>query len=245
MVTEFNREQMLGLLRDFNLLTGIRICLFDIDFNELLAFPEEQPDYCLKIRGEKGGIDRCRASDEAALSTARRTGGFFIYSCHAGFTEAVCPIRHEGQTLGYLMFGHVKHGFSPEQVRAAAGIMESCAGYIYLSRLVQFKDGALERRLGEYLAENISGDLSVDTLCRVLKVSRVALYSLFSRLYGSSPAAHVRALRLERACKLLTTTGKKIAFVASESGFADYNYFAKQFKRQYGISPGRFRASKI
>lgn len=241
MVTEFNREQILELLRDFNLLTGIRICLFDIDFNEVLAYPEAQPEYCLNIRGCAEGIKKCRDCDITALSVARKTKGFHIYSCHAGFIEAVCPIRYEGDTLGYLMFGHVREGTSPGQVKAAAKIMESCAGYIYLSRLIKLKENALEKRLGEYLAANLSGDLSVDTLCTCFNLSRVSLYSLFNRMYGRSPAAHIRTLRLERACRLLKTTDKKIAFIASDSGFEDYNYFAKQFKKEYGISPGKYR----
>jgi two-component system, response regulator YesN len=43
--------------------------------------------------------------------------------------------------------------------------------------------------------------------------------------------------KLERACKLLKDTNMKIYEIADNLGYSNMNYFSKQFKEHYGISP--------
>ena len=47
---------------------------------------------------------------------------------------------------------------------------------------------------------------------------------------------------IQQAQKLLKETAWPITRVASESGFADYNYFCRVFKKETGISARKYRS---
>ena len=51
--------------------------------------------------------------------------------------------------------------------------------------------------------------------------------------------------RIDRARYLIITTDKKISTIASECGFNDMSYFAKQFKRIVGISPKEYKKGAV
>jgi len=46
---------------------------------------------------------------------------------------------------------------------------------------------------------------------------------------------------MEHAKKLLRETNLKMWQVAEESGFNDYHYFSKVFKKAEGMSPAQYR----
>lgn len=69
----------------------------------------------------------------------------------------------------------------------------------------------------------------------------------FSRLIreelGMSFREKQSEIRLERACELLATTEAKMVDVALESGYQSLSLFNLMFKRRFGVSPGKWRAS--
>ena len=152
-----------------------------------------------------------------------------------GLTECVSPIMQQGHCLGFIMLGQTASGqedgfekirekikaysldeqkafslysliqFSPtEKVRAAVSIMDACAGYLYLHKLISAGE-SMGARLNAYILGNLKGDLSVDRLCRVFKLSRVDLYACFKHAFQTTPAEFIKRARLERAKELLET----------------------------------------
>jgi len=63
----------------------------------------------------------------------------------------------------------------------------------------------------------------------------------FRILLGTSPYRYLVMRRLDRA-RLLLRNGYPIAEVAYASGFADQSHMTRQFRRAYGIPPGRWRS---
>ena len=55
--------------------------------------------------------------------------------------------------------------------------------------------------------------------------------------------AYLTSVRLERAVELLRTTEDKTYIIAAQVGYTEPNYFSYVFKKQYGISPSRYRAA--
>jgi AraC family L-rhamnose operon transcriptional activator RhaR/AraC family L-rhamnose operon regulatory protein RhaS len=72
-------------------------------------------------------------------------------------------------------------------------------------------------------------------------LSRRHFLRLFQQVYGTSPLQHLLDLRLQHAAALLNSTALPITRVAFESGFADSNYFTRQFTARYGVAPRKFR----
>jgi AraC-like DNA-binding protein len=73
--------------------------------------------------------------------------------------------------------------------------------------------------------------LSVDRIAREAGYSRHYFSRLFRREMGISPHAHLQQFRLQRALNQITTTEMPIKQIALESGYRDYAYFCKEFKR--------------
>lgn len=94
----------------------------------------------------------------------------------------------------------------------------------------------------EHYQEN---DLSADSICRYLNVSAAYFSTIFKREVGMSFVAYLTKVRLEHAVELLRTTEDKTYIIASQVGYTEPNYFSYVFKKQYGISPSRYRANML
>lgn len=90
---------------------------------------------------------------------------------------------------------------------------------------------ATERVLRLVEREYRNPGLSVDRIAREAGYSRHHFSRLFRRETGTSPHAHLQQFRLQRALDQITTTDTPIKQIAFESGYRDYSYFCKEFKR--------------
>jgi AraC-like DNA-binding protein len=88
-------------------------------------------------------------------------------------------------------------------------------------------------------------DLSLSQLAERIGLSADHLGVLFQREMGMTPSDYRTRLRLLRARELLVSTAKPVSEVARESGFPDANYFARVFRKVYGMSPREFSRSNL
>lgn len=103
----FQLEPLRSLLADFYAVTRRQIGLFDAAGNVVLRYPESMPLFCHIIMSSPKGREKCAECDRKGCQLALRQEGLVSYPCHAGLKEVCAPIRLEGQTVGYLMFGHI------------------------------------------------------------------------------------------------------------------------------------------
>ena len=67
-------------------------------------------------------------------------------------------------------------------------------------------------------------------------------YSMrFRQIVGRSPLDYLIHHRLERASQLLSSTNMRISEAAYQVGFTSMSYFARRFRRMYGLTPKAFR----
>lgn len=52
---------------------------------------------------------------------------------------------------------------------------------------------------------------------------------------------YVGSVRLNCACKLMADGDRRLLDICEESGFSDYRYFSRAFKRQFGMTPEQYR----
>ena len=97
-----------------------------------------------------------------------------------------------------------------------------------------------------YINTNLSSEIKVDELCRLVGMSKSSLYRLFTEEYGISPAQLVLEERLKYAKELLTEQkDMKVKEVAYASGFNDPNYFNRAFKKAEGCTPVAYRCQHL
>ncbi|MDD3927268.1 MAG: helix-turn-helix domain-containing protein, partial [bacterium] len=103
-------------------------------------------------------------------------------------------------------------------------------------------------RLGEimsYIEQHTSEMLTLAQLARIAGVSVSTLHRTFRAALGVSPMEYVIRRRLERAAGLLRYTDLTITEIASQTGFTDSNFFARQFRKRFGCAPRELRRSAV
>lgn len=94
----------------------------------------------------------------------------------------------------------------------------------------------------EYVKNHYSDEnLSLDVICEVLGVSNSYFSTIFKKETGKSFIGYLTDYRMERASRLLMETKEKSYIIARSVGYMDPNYFSYVFKRQFGISPSKYR----
>ncbi len=81
----------------------------------------------------------------------------------------------------------------------------------------------------------------IDELGRLAHMSESTLRRLFKDYTGKTLGDYLREMRMVTAARMLLLTDASISTIATESGYADANYFARVFKKVFGISPVAYR----
>jgi AraC-like DNA-binding protein len=82
---------------------------------------------------------------------------------------------------------------------------------------------------------------TVQELSGKVGLSRTTFTKRFSTAMGKTPTRYLVGWRLARAAQLLRETGSPLAAIASQVGYSTEFAFAAAFRREHGISPGRYR----
>lgn len=78
-------------------------------------------------------------------------------------------------------------------------------------------------------------------IAQQLGMSRMQLHRKLKVLRNQNSREYITELRINHAKEQLQSTDKFIYQIAEESGFNDYSYFSKIFKKEIGYAPMCFR----
>lgn len=92
-----------------------------------------------------------------------------------------------------------------------------------------------------YIEHHFIEPLSIEELAAMSNLSIRHFTRIFHNTYETTPGNYILALRMKHACSLLKNTGVNISEVAFRSGFNDSNYFTRQFRKRYNITPRQYR----
>ncbi|MET3938001.1 AraC family L-rhamnose operon regulatory protein RhaS [Paenibacillus sp. PvP094] len=123
---------------------------------------------------------------------------------------------------------------------------------VYLSRHYDTQEKGMEGNHLMHLANAISymedhylEPLTLEEIAGKSNISVRHLNRIFRSYYQMTPIAYMLTLRLERACSLLKHSSLTITQISYECGFNDSNYFTRQFRKAYGVSPKVYRQNHI
>ena len=93
----------------------------------------------------------------------------------------------------------------------------------------------------QILEANILSDRTISQIFQNRSCSYHTLRKRFRELCGSSPAAYLNKLRIDRAKQLLVHSSMSVKETAFRSGFTDQLYFSRLFRNITGESPSAYR----
>jgi len=85
-------------------------------------------------------------------------------------------------------------------------------------------------------------DWSVQRMAQEVSMSPSRFAARFTESLGDSPMAYVTKLRMNVACKILTTSQMRIEQIAIDVGYESAAAFNRAFKSHLGLPPGLWRA---
>jgi AraC-like DNA-binding protein len=89
--------------------------------------------------------------------------------------------------------------------------------------------------------ENPRRPWTVGQLSEVAGLPRTAFTRRFTAMVGQPPMSYLISWRLGRGARLLRETNSTLATIAREVGYSTEFAFSAAFRREYGVSPNRFR----
>ena len=264
------KEEIISLLSELHKVSGFRISLHGIDFEEIAAYPETPLPFCAYVHGKRGEYEKCTKSDAEACKQVREADGFLIYKCRYGLTEVICPLHTLGSPAGYLMMGQaidedvdpsslidsvISLGgkavaedlaasvprISTEKTASFAKIMTVCAEYMTLINALPKNKPSTAELTRLFVHENFREKISIKEISLALGRTKSAICPAFKEKYGITVMDYLTSLRIEEAKKMLLQTDMTVGEISDEVGFSDTSYFSKVFFRSVGISPSQYR----
>ena len=266
----FDTEKLYEIMSNFYTLTKIRIVMFDDDFNQIISVPDNDCDFCGAIKENSLLHNRCILCDKNARSICRGTNNIYAYTCHAGLTEAIAPIKMNGIILGYIMLGQIIE--KAEKKKKKDDILKYSRTYINRDLTEEYDKLTTKNKkqieAAAKIMEACACYLWANNLVRVnedclsvlistyinnnltsdLSVDALCSYFQISRnkLYKISHDSYGTGIaayvRKQRVqnAASLLKSGSTVSNAAISSGFDDYNYFSEIFKKETGILPSKY-----
>ena len=100
---------------------------------------------------------------------------------------------------------------------------------------------ALMLRARQYLDDHYAEEISLERLAETLKISPFYLSHLFSQEADFTFMEYLTHRRMGEARRLLEAGGHNVSETACAVGYRDANYFAKVFRRHFGLAPHEIR----
>jgi len=138
-----------------------------------------------------------------------------------------------------------------EQIESAAQLLFLLINYIFkieyeilvYKEITKYKTYPQEvvKKVIDYITSNYSKDICLKDISEKFNISQFYISRIFRKETGYSIMNYLTKIRMDNAVKLLknpTIPIKKIAYLV---GYTDEYYFHKVFKKNYQITPARFR----
>lgn len=102
------------------------------------------------------------------------------------------------------------------------------------------KRNARLKRLIRFVDQNYMGKIRLSDFAEAEGCSMSYLSHFIKDTMNQTFQEYVTSVRVNCACKLMAAGGMRMLEICMESGFSDYRYFSKAFRKQYNMTPEEF-----
>ncbi|MFA6309192.1 MAG: AraC family transcriptional regulator [Clostridia bacterium] len=101
----------------------------------------------------------------------------------------------------------------------------------------------MTKKIKQFLEENVTSNISFETVCRYSSLSRTSLKVLFKRKTGMSVMEYYGKLKIEEAKRLIREGSDNFTQIANTLSFGSIHYFSRHFKKATGMTPSQYATS--
>ena len=92
-----------------------------------------------------------------------------------------------------------------------------------------------------YIFENFSDEISLDKISGIANLTPTAFCRYFKVHTNKTFSTFLTETRINHSCKLILNENRSLSEIAFESGFNDFSYFSKMFKKITGMTASEYR----
>lgn len=100
--------------------------------------------------------------------------------------------------------------------------------------------GVLQPVIG-YMETHYGEAISMQKMAEMAGLSSTHFNRRFQELLRSTPSEHLRSIRVQVACRMLSRTHRSLLEIAMETGFTDQSHFTRCFRESTGLTPRAYR----
>ncbi len=126
----------------------------------------------------------------------------------------------------------------------------------FAKRLIAAKIGEIHRikvsranslltKAVEYLEEHYAQEVSLEEVAEFIQISPFYLSKLFKKELGENFSDYLTAIRMKKAKEILVDPLSNIKEASYKVGYKDPNYFARAFKKSFGLTPSEYKAKFV
>ena len=97
------------------------------------------------------------------------------------------------------------------------------------------------RIVADYVILHPTEKYTPKKMSKMAGLSKQRFSSLFKKNMGKTPMQYIREIRLSMAAKMLLMKNENINDIAYIVGYEDTNYFIREFKSSFGLTPNQYR----
>ncbi len=266
----YSLELLNNVMKDFSIVTGNNIALYDVDFNILGYNYANRQRFCDLIQSDPLGDKRCEWSDRTLLERCAQFKSPQIHICHAGLTDMCIPIKYNNSVIAYIVLGQIKNDCpfedilkcikglnidkklleesynsipfaDDEKIESVISIAVMLTEYILYNDMIKPRYNINVELATKFIDENYQNDITVSDICKAASISKSVLYKNFNAFLGCTPIDYINKKRIDRACYLLLKSNLSIESIMTDIGYTNLSYFYKRFKAVKGITPKQYR----
>ncbi len=114
----------------------------------------------------------------------------------------------------------------------------------YAERAMKTKANAYSPKISkviQYIEQNLDSTLSLNDLANHVNLAPSYLSRIFNQELHQSISQYIIALRVKKGRDLISRTKMTVSEIATYVGFKEQSYFTQCFKKQYGMTPLKYR----
>ncbi len=143
--------------------------------------------------------------------------------------------------LELIMAFMLEQGYIHNQLKATESSNEGLFVKLKKQKSKIVRTDSRVKEVVEYLTTHLNEKIDLNKLYEIADLSPSAFRRIFKQNTGKSVNSFILDLKMSNAARKLISTNLRISDIAYSLGYDDHNYFARQFKKNYGVSPMKYR----